>query len=203
MYTINITSGPSSEPITAAEVKLWCRINSGTAEDALLSDLIVSARNQWESLTGRLLGTQTVVQSLEHWPTGVSHYYRGIMRTRPEIILMRAPVQSITSVKFYDSDDDLEVFTDYDSDIVSTPAKVIPHTIPAHRTHSSPIAVVTYVAGYTAIPKPITVGLRLLVAHLYRHREPVLTGTIQSELPLSVRHLISQYDIGVRGDWGQ
>jgi hypothetical protein len=43
------------------------------------------------------------------------------------------------------------------------------------------------------VPSPILHAIRLLVGNFYSNREPVIVGTISSELPLSYRHLISTF----------
>jgi hypothetical protein len=56
--TSTLIAGPGEEPVSLAEAKAWCRIDS-TDEDALLAALIAAARLQVEGLTGRALVTQT------------------------------------------------------------------------------------------------------------------------------------------------
>ncbi|HVY12222.1 MAG TPA: head-tail connector protein [Alphaproteobacteria bacterium] len=41
------------EPVSRSEAKAWLRIDSGTADDALIDALIVSSRQQAEKYTGR------------------------------------------------------------------------------------------------------------------------------------------------------
>ncbi|HWA42163.1 MAG TPA: head-tail connector protein [Hypericibacter adhaerens] len=56
--TSTLIAGPGEEPVTLAEAKAFCRIDT-TDEDALISALIAAARLQVESLTGRALVTQS------------------------------------------------------------------------------------------------------------------------------------------------
>ena len=56
--TSTLIAGPGEEPVTLADAKAFCRIDSSD-EDALVSALIAAARLQVESLTGRALVTQT------------------------------------------------------------------------------------------------------------------------------------------------
>ncbi len=53
-----LIAGPGEEPVSLAEAKAWCRIDTGD-EDALLNALIATARLQVESLTGLALVTQS------------------------------------------------------------------------------------------------------------------------------------------------
>jgi uncharacterized phiE125 gp8 family phage protein len=54
---------------------------------------------------------------------------------------------------------------------------------------------VRFTAGYAAVPPPILHAIRILVGHWYEHREPVVTGTIVAQLPLSVEALIAPYRV--------
>jgi hypothetical protein len=56
--TSTLIAGPGGEPLTLAEAKAWCRIDSDD-EDALLTALIAAARLQVESMTGRALLQQS------------------------------------------------------------------------------------------------------------------------------------------------
>ncbi len=76
-----LIAGPGEEPVTLAEAKAWCRIDS-TDDDALLAALITAARLQVESATGRALVTQSWRLTLRHAPRLV--------------VLPVAPVQSLT-----------------------------------------------------------------------------------------------------------
>ena len=56
--TSTLIAGPGEDPVTLAEAKAFCRIDSSD-EDALVEALIAAARLQVESLTGRALVTQS------------------------------------------------------------------------------------------------------------------------------------------------
>ena len=87
-----INSAPSVEPLTTAEAKAHLRVD-GTAEDAYIDECVTDARGTIEELTGRALITQTWDLWLDGWPAfGV-------------ITLPRPPLQSVTSVVYYDTDD--------------------------------------------------------------------------------------------------
>jgi hypothetical protein len=47
------------------------------------------------------------------------------------------------------------------------------------------------------LPPPVVAAILLLAGHLYEHRESVVTGTIATELPMTVRFLIAPYRV-----WG-
>ena len=61
--------GPMIEPISLAEARAWLKLDS-TEEDDLVGALITSARLIVESLTRRMLLTQTWRLALDAWPKG-------------------------------------------------------------------------------------------------------------------------------------
>lgn len=89
--SLTLISGPSAEPITLAEAKLHCRVDADlTADDALITALIVAARERAEHELGRALISQTWERVLDAFPAD------------DDILLGMPPVQSITSVKYID-----------------------------------------------------------------------------------------------------
>lgn len=89
MALITITQ-PSVEPVSAAEIKDAARID-GSSLDAQIAALIPAFRRQAEHLQGRRLITQTVELVLDAFPSD------------EDIDLLLPDVQSITSVKYYDT----------------------------------------------------------------------------------------------------
>jgi uncharacterized phiE125 gp8 family phage protein len=84
---------PASEPITYAEVKVQCRLDSDTEQNWLTSNIIPAARATAEHETGRSLITQTIAATI----------YRDDLRPHAAFIastirLPRGPVQSIVSI---------------------------------------------------------------------------------------------------------
>jgi uncharacterized phiE125 gp8 family phage protein len=52
-------------------------------------------------------------------------------------------------------------------------------------------------AGFTTPPAALVAAARLFMAHLFLHREAVITGTISGEIPLGFAQLCGQYRIPV------
>ena len=76
-----------TEPLTLSEVKAALRVD-GTDLDNDLSMMQHAAREVAEHETGQLLMTQTVRLDLPDWPD--------------DLVIERAPVQSVTSVQYWD-----------------------------------------------------------------------------------------------------
>ncbi|NWG54857.1 MAG: phage head-tail connector protein [Hydrogenophilaceae bacterium] len=64
--SITILTPPASEPVSLAEAKLFLRVDHG-AEDALITLMIVAAREAVEAGCGRALITRRVRESLDIW----------------------------------------------------------------------------------------------------------------------------------------
>ena len=83
-------TAPAVEPVTVAEAKAHLRVTS-TNEDALISNLIASAREEVEAATGIALITQDWRLYLDAWPDC------GVIR------LPKHPVQLVSQVTVYDA----------------------------------------------------------------------------------------------------
>jgi len=81
-----LLTGPSLEPVTLAEMKLWLKID-GSADDTVINALIVSARLSVEAVTKRILITQSWRVVLDEWRQG------GLIR------LPTGPLQSVTAAR--------------------------------------------------------------------------------------------------------
>jgi uncharacterized phiE125 gp8 family phage protein len=83
-------TAPAVEPVALAEVKAHLRVTSAS-EDALISNLIASAREEVEAATGIALITQNWRLYLDAWPDC------AIVR------LQKHPVQLVSRVTVYDA----------------------------------------------------------------------------------------------------
>lgn len=89
-YTL--TTAPSAEPLTLAEVKTFCQVEADvTADDELIANVLIpAARQACEHLTGRALITQQWRRTLDSFGCG-------------PIDLEHAPLASVESVQYLDS----------------------------------------------------------------------------------------------------
>lgn len=112
---------------------------ANTTSDPVLNMLITSARREAEKLTGRALITQTWELLLDKFP-------------EREIRIGMLPIQSITSVKYYDSDGALQTLgsENYTLDADAMPGWILPaYGVSWPQTYSMANAVVIrFVAGY-------------------------------------------------------
>ena len=173
---LKLKTAPSVEPVSLAEAKLHCKVD-GTDDDALITALIVSARQQAEHATGRALVTQAWELSLETFPAD-------------GLEIPKSPLATIDSITYLDTAGTRQTLVSTEYQVITDEllGRVIPaydKTWPSCREIPGAV-VVTFTAGYglaVAVPSSIKAWMLLAVATLYGQREAVITGTISSELP--------------------
>ena len=139
-HSIYVSSGPAVEPVTTSEVKTAARIDYD-AEDTLVASWIKSGRALAETITNMAFVTQTIRLAFDGWP--VAPFY-----------LPRPPLQSVTSFKYYDTDDteyELTSGTDFYSEIYKMPGRITLEygkTWPTATLREMDSVVIVYKAGF-------------------------------------------------------
>ena len=197
-WSTSLKTAPATEPVSLAEAKLHCRVDTDvTDEDTLLTNQIVAAREYAESCTNRAFITQTWYLKLDdRFPCGGA------------IVLPRPPLASVTAVSYVDPAGVTQAWaagaTGYQLVAPAGPkaqyARIVPsYGIPYPVTRCQPEAVtVEYVCGYgaaSAVPDAIKAAMLLLIGHWFTHREVVVVGTITSTLQLTVEALLAPYAV--------
>jgi uncharacterized phiE125 gp8 family phage protein len=90
------TQEPASEPVAVADVCTFLRIDDAEAV-ADIQNRIARARAYIEDMTGRAIISQTWKLFLTEWPRGCTQQERAL-------IIIRPPVVSVESVKYYPAD---------------------------------------------------------------------------------------------------
>lgn len=143
------TSESSTEPVTVAEVKTFCKISTGTAEDTLLASLISTARIQCEDFTGISFIPRTVTAVVNNTNGGIYFPY--------------CPLVSITSIK----DEDGNAITSPDYKVSGT---MFPQLITPKYNRLE----LKFTAGYGTTQWPIPASLKSAVLqqvfYLYNNR---------------------------------
>lgn len=169
--TIEVTTGPATEPITTAEAKAALNVTSSD-DDTYIDTLIATARTVFEAQTGRSLITRTLTLHLDRWPDfGIKIPY--------------GPISAVTTVKYYDAAASQITWDagQYWTDLKPIWAWVVPRdgvTFPDLQAGRIAPIEIEYVAGYasaSAIPDDFKTAIKALVAHWYRTREPVQGAT--------------------------
>lgn len=154
--------------------------------DTHLANGIAIATKTAEIHQDRQLLTQTWDIHLDAWPSGDA------------IPLPLAPLQSITSVKYTDSDGVETEFdaANYSADTVSIRPRLVLNygkSWPTATLRTLHPIVIRVVAGYTdpvTVPWTTKAGMQLLIADLYEHREDIVTGTIVSKMDRNAEHML-------------
>lgn len=163
-----LTTAPVLWPITLDEAKQQTRITD-TAQDALLTSYIKTATQEAEDYMARGLLTQTWTLMLQDWADLIW-------------LPMAAPLQSVTTVKYYDTAGVLQTLasTVYTVDTVSRPGKIgrgpSQVWLPLQGDRRTGRIEIVYLVGYTAIsqvPERIKQGIRLYVGALAMNREGI------------------------------
>lgn len=168
-------SGPAL-PVTKQEI--IDQLRQPNDEDRYIEALRAAAHDMVAELSGRTLGSET-------WDMAVS-------ASSGDIILPRSPVQSLTSISFYDAAgvaqtatlSDFHLFKDTDKAIVRPKDG---KSWPALQAREDAMTI-RFVAGYPALPDALRFAVRLCAESLYDHR---MDGP-----PPSVLALVSAHRIG-------
>ncbi|MDV2503086.1 MAG: head-tail connector protein [bacterium] len=187
-------TAPTKEPITTDEAKAHLRVDI-TDDDTLIDSLVNAARLYAEGFTSRALITQTWDLFLDDFPASPG-------RLRQEaIIVPKAPLQSITTVKYLDTAGDQQTLaaSKYRVDAKSHPGRITPaygEVWPTTRGVINAVEV-RFIAGYgdaeTDVPQQIIQGMLMLIGHLYENREAVIVGTTASNVPQATEYLLWPY----------
>jgi len=184
---LTVVTPPAEEPITLAEAKAQCRIDSDD-EDALLTGYIRAARRVAERISRRALITQTLELVLDGFPA------------HREIELPRPPLQSVVSVTYTDRDENEHALDSgsYLVDADSEPGRIVlksGYSWPSDTLQSANGVRVRFVAGYGGaedVPEEYKLGVKLLVGHYYENRENAMTsGAVPQEIPDGARSLFA------------
>jgi uncharacterized phiE125 gp8 family phage protein len=178
------TVAPTIEPISVAEARRHLRVDD-TDQDELIAGLIAAAAAYLDGhsgILGRSLVNQTWAQKYPQFPSGAV------------LGLALAPVQSITSVTYYDAANAAQILS---SDVYTLLEDVLGPFVTLQADQSWPstycredAVTVTFVAGYgataTSVPAPIRQAMLLMIGAWFENREQTVIGVGVQELPQSV-----------------
>ncbi len=162
MIALKRTSEPAEYPVTVAEVKTTGRVST-TAHDTLLQNLIYAATAEAEDICNRSLITQTWEYVIAGFPS------LAVKLPRPKL-------QSVTSVKYIDSNGDEQTLASeyYQVSTTGEPGEI--RLSPSYQWpavgvgYSEPVTI-TFVAGYgltsSAVPEKIRQAIMAIVVHWY------------------------------------
>jgi uncharacterized phiE125 gp8 family phage protein len=174
-----LTTGPTEEPIALPDAKRHLRVSDdATDEDALILDWIASARREAERVMGRPLVQQTWTGKMDYFPDS------------NEIEIPLAPLVSVSSVKYIDTDGDLQTFSSasYTVDLSGVLGRIYLNygeSWPSIRVEPNAVRI-EFIAGYgdaSTVPEDVRSWMLLRIGERYEHREGTVVGTIATRLP--------------------
>jgi uncharacterized phiE125 gp8 family phage protein len=182
-----LTSGPTSEPLSLSEAKKHLEIAvSDTTHDIQLAQAIQEAREQWESDTDSVCCYQT--------------YQIRTQSLFDSFRLQKTPVQSIVSITYFDGDNQSQTLSStiyqlHVDEIRLAYQKTLPVTASRWDAWS-----INYRCGYsqdaTLVPAIAKRAMLLLVGHYFENRDMLMSEAIQTLKPyeaLVLRYMRSSY----------
>lgn len=158
---------PAVEPVTLAEAKAYMKIDTGTTDDDLIEELLITAREQCEDYAGLSIVNRTVTAVLNNSCGG--------------IYLPYGPVISITSITDQDDEDPLDT-DNYEVRGLDFPQLIDP---------VSDKVTLIYTAGYGIPPKRIKTAILQQVFFLYENRgeAPMIYRGVEAAITMSPQAL--------------
>lgn len=162
MLRTSLVTAPVDIPIALDPIKDEFRI-TGSQEDSVIIRCIKAAVSYAENYTETKIMTQTWDYYKDNFPTGI-------------IYVPYPPIQSITHIKYYDSDEVLQTLStaEYRTDLVSQPARIeYVNSWPTNYDRVNAVNI-RFISGYTArhlVPQNIKDAIILLAADFYENRQ--------------------------------
>lgn len=158
---------PGAEPVTVAEFKLWAKLDTGSLDDDIITDLIATARQQCEDYTGMSIVARTVTAQLNNSCGG--------------IFLPYCPFISLVSIKDYAGN--VIDTTGYELSNKYTPSLLFPQLL----TPWSDNVTLVYTAGYGLPPAKIITAIKQQTFFLYENRgeNPEIYRGVEAAITMS------------------
>jgi len=202
-----IITEPTELPITREQAKIHLRVPfTETTDDSYIDALIEAATQVVEQITNRKIITQTWERYFDGFPNLLGYALAIDSENMPAptgFELPYSPLQSISSIKYYNPDGNLETLptTVYQVDLYSAVGRVFlkaNQTWPNTEEYRLNAVEVRFVCGYgsaTAVPKAIRQAILLLVGTWYENRESVISGVSVAKVPDTIELLLQSYRV--------
>ena len=184
-HRVERVTAPTADPVSVAEAKSHLRVEH--SDDDLLIYRLIETAVAYVDVRGAL-GKAMITQTWAEW----------FAPNPSELVLSLGPVQSVSGISYYDTDNALQAATLSDFYVLgpSTRTVIKPksgYAWPTTFTRDDAIKV-EYVIGYgdsyTDVPSTVRHAILMLVSHYYENRENELIGTISKTIPFGFEALI-------------
>ena len=209
MSGLKIDTAWSTSAVATSAQKSFMRVDFSD-DDTLIAELIKASQNVIETYLNRSITTQTLSLFLDRLPFYSDIKLQEGIYTAPDleynsnfIVLPKAPVSSVTHVKYYDNDNTASTFasSNYYVDTISQQARVVLKTGASwptvSETRNANAYEIKYVAGYggaSDVPEPIVQAIKVLTTHLYENREAVTSLSVNA-IPYTIGALLQPYKV--------
>lgn len=186
MRNLVLNTAATERSVRVDDLKAHLRIDH-TDQDVMLEGLIEAATLHVESVQNRSLLSTTWDLYLDAWPQG------------RDILLPRAPLQSVVSVVHIDDEGTETTMpsSGYFVDLYSSPGRIVLSDAGQWPTRDLRPAAgirIRFVAGYGDSPEAVPADKRhlvkLLAAHWFDNPEPEIVGSISSSLPFALESML-------------
>jgi uncharacterized phiE125 gp8 family phage protein len=184
-HAVITVTAPTVEPVTLEQMKEHSRVDDEES-DAYITALIPAARRALEDETGRAFMDQVLRVRLDSVPCS------------REILLPRAPLQSLVAITYINTAGATVTFTGVvDAITEQKPGRLVlragydwPSDV-AERAGAFMIEFRAGAASLGALDPLIVHGVRFLVHHWFTNREPVNVGNIVTPIPRALDAITS------------
>lgn len=182
--SLSLITAPNCEPVSLQEVKSWARITDND-DDALLQNIITSARQEAEKYLRSVLITQTWEATFDLQGTSLNDvlgdgvYEMAITELYgnvPNVIaLPYAPIQSIITIKTFDLNNTLTTYDAANYTLDTAGGRVLLNqgaSWPSNMRRNAAMQI-RYVAGYGAgssVPASIKIAIMSYAQAMYESR---------------------------------
>lgn len=164
--------------VSLADMKEFLRVDHSDEDTTITSLLDAASAHISDYCNRHFTASSTAVFYLERWRTAS---------------LAFGPVTGVTNVKYNDTSGSEETLSDtkyYFETLTDNTTRISFHDTPDLEDYNASPVKITCAAGKVASAS-VEVAMKLLVTHWYENRRAVVTGTIATEMPMSVRSLLS------------
>ena len=190
--SFKVTAYPADISIVSlSEAKDHLRV-SNSADDTLITNLILAATQAAQNYTNRFFINHSVRMDCDTWEETLYFY--------------KSPVFSSTTIEYYGTSAtiyDVWDSSNYIVDKVHEPARLLLQADKSYPDLADRKAAIkiTYVSGYgtaaSDVPQAIKQAVLLMVGNFYENRQEVVVGRIATEMPKSAQYLLDQYKVQI------
>lgn len=202
MSTVLVTAA-SIAPVPIEMALRHCRALEADVD--MVWFYLQAATEKIEDYLGRALVTKTYRKELQSWhdlPTQFAYPVQHGLPVVPSVVLPWSPLIAIDHVKYY-SNGTLTTWSadNYRANTSSTPGRLMyvdNVSLPSVDSRHDAIQI-QFQAGYGLsaynIPTPLRAAVLFLTHYWFDQRTPVITGTIQAEMPMSLKSILRAWRV--------